>query len=164
MHKMSLTFLVVMIALVVGSGAALAATVRCEGGPCEGTARPDTLNGSPQRDSMYGFGAEDNLYGNRGDDILRGGRGADELYGGPGSDGFYGEGGADRFSGGSGRDRMTGGPGRDTLYGGTDNDTIAVQDGSYDVVDCGEGDYDAVVVDRDVDRVRNCENVYWQGQ
>ena len=105
MQKTLLTFLVVMMALVVGGGAALADTVRCEGGPCEG--------------------------------------------------------GTDHFSGGSGRDRMTGGPGRDTLYGGTEDDTVAVQDGSYDVVDCGEGNYDAVVVDRGVDSVTNCENVYW---
>ncbi len=163
MRKTLLTFLVVAVALVLGGGVALAATVRCEGGACEGTARPDILNGSGARDAIYGFGSDDRLYGNRGDDLLRGGPGADELYGGPGGDRFYGEGGSDHFYGGVGRDRMTGGPGKDTLYGGTEDDSIAVQDGRLDVVDCGPGDYDAVVIDRELDRVSNCENVYWQG-
>jgi len=95
----------------------------------------------------------DKLYADGGDD---------EMYGGPHNDDFYGGYGADYFDGGSGRDRMTGGPGRDHLYGGLDDDTIASQDGVFDVVDCGSGDYDAVVIDRGLDSVTNCENVYWQ--
>ncbi|MDQ5827293.1 MAG: hypothetical protein M3441_24295 [Chloroflexota bacterium] len=43
-----------------------------------------------------------------------------------------------------------------------DDDTIASQDGVFDVVDCGCGNYDAVVIDGELDSVRNCENVYWQ--
>lgn len=160
MQRTLLVFLAVAMALVVGSGVAFAATVRCGGGPCEGTARPDVLKGSDFRDSIYGFGAEDRLYGNGGNDLLRGGLGADEMYGGSGSDGFYGEGGADLLSGGSGRDRLTGGSGKDTVYGGSEDDSIAVQDGRFDVVNCGPGSYDAVVMDRGLDRIRNCENVY----
>ena len=57
---------------------------------------------------------------------------------------------------------MTGGLGRDALYGGTEVDTINAQDGVYDVVNCGEGYPDAVLIDRGLDRVsNNCENVYW---
>jgi len=55
---------------------------------------------------------------------------------------------------------MTGGPGKDKLYGELEDDTIASQDGVFDFVDRGPGDYDAVVVDRGLDAVRNCENVY----
>jgi len=170
-RRAGLIFAVMAVALVVGSGAALAATIRCEGGVCEGTKDPDTLTGSAVRDIMYGLGADDKLYGNGGDDemygngskdLLRGGHGADVMYGGLDNDNFYGEAGADYFYGGSGRDRMTGGPGRDHLYGSLDDDTIASQDGVFDVVDCGSGDYDAVVIDRGLDSVTNCENVYWQ--
>ncbi len=57
---------------------------------------------------------------------------------------------------------MTGGPGRDRLFGGLEDDTIASQDGVFDVVNCGPGSFDAVVIDRGLDSVRNCENVYWQ--
>jgi hypothetical protein len=39
---------------------------------------------------------------------------------------------------------------------------IAAQDGVFDKVNCGTGDYDAVVIDRGLDSIRNCENVYWQ--
>ena len=164
-------FVAMVVALVVGSGAALAATISCDGGRCEGTRGPDKLTGSPLRDVMYGFGADDKLYGNRGGDemyggsgkdVLRGGRGDDDMFGGPDNDDFYGGSGADYFYGSSGRDRMTGGPGRDQLLGGLDDDTIASQDGVFDVVNCGPGSYDAVVIDRGLDRVRNCENVYWQ--
>jgi hypothetical protein len=57
---------------------------------------------------------------------------------------------------------MNGGTGSDVLYSGEGNDRVAVQDGVFDRVDCGPGDYDAVVVDRRLDSYRNCENVYWQ--
>ena len=164
-------FVVMVAALVVGSGAALAATINCDGGRCEGTRGPDKLTGSPVRDVMYGFGADDKLYGNRGDDemyggsgrdLLHGGHGGDEMYGGPSNDDFYGEAGHDYFSGDRGRDRMAGGQGRDHLYGGLDDDTIASQDGVFDVLDCGPGNYDAVVIDRGLDSVRNSENISWQ--
>jgi Ca2+-binding RTX toxin-like protein len=170
-RRTGLVFVVMAVALVVGSGAALAATIHCDGGVCEGTRDPDTLKGSAARDVMYGKGAgdkfyadggDDEMYGGSGQDILRGGNGADEMHGGPHSDDFYGGYGADYFDGGSGRDRMTGGPGRDHLYGKLDDDTIASQDGVFDVVDCGSGNYDAVVIDRELDSVSNCENIYWQ--
>lgn len=171
MRRTGLAFVLVVLALVVGSGAALAATISCDGGLCEGTKDPDKLTGSAAQDVMYGFRGDDKLYGNGGDDrmyggerrdLLRGGHGNDDMYGGPGNDDFYGEAGADYFTGDRGRDRMAGGPGRDRLYGGLDDDTIASQDGVFDVVDCGPGNYDAVVIDRGLDSIRNCENVYWQ--
>lgn len=170
-RKTGLIFVVIAVALVVGSGSALAATIRCDGGRCEGTRDSDTLKGSGARDIMYGKGADDRIYGagggdemygGSGKDFLRGGNGADEMYGGPHNDDFYGEAGNDYFYGSSGRDRMSGGSGRDHLYGGKYNDTIASQDGVVDVVNCGPGNYDAVVIDRSLDRVTNCENVYSQ--
>ncbi len=171
MRRIGVVFVVIVLGLVVGSGAALAATISCDGGVCEGTKDPDKLNGSAAQDVMYGLRADDKLYGNGGDDrmyggsgkdLLRGGHGADDMYGGLGNDDFYGEAGRDYFTGDRGRDRMAGGSGRDRLYGGLEDDTIASQDGVFDVVDCGSGSYDAVVIDRGLDSVRNCENIYWQ--
>jgi Ca2+-binding RTX toxin-like protein len=169
--RTALMFVVMAVALVVGSGVALAAVIRCDGGVCEGTKERDKLNGSDARDVMYGFrandrlrgnGGEDRMFGGSGRDLLRGGHGDDDLYGGPDNDDFFGDAGADFFSGDRGRDRMAGGPGRDRLYGELDDDVIASQDGVFDVVDCGPGNYDAVVIDRGLDNVRDCENVYWQ--
>jgi Ca2+-binding RTX toxin-like protein len=102
------------------------------------------------------------MYGAGGKDFFAGGLGADDMYGRAGNDSFYGEGGTDYFSGGEGNDSMNGGTGSDVLYSGEGNDRVAVQDGVFDRVDCGPGDYDAVVVDRRLDSYRNCENVYWQ--
>ncbi len=103
-----LVFLVMAVALVVDGGATLAATIRCDGGVCEGTTDSDTLEGSAARDVMHGLGARDRLYGNAADelhggdgqDLLWGGYGADEMYGGPHNDDVYGEGGNDYFYGG----------------------------------------------------------------
>ncbi len=172
MRRTAFVFVIMAMTLVVGGGAALAATINCDGGVCEGTDLSDNLTSTGiVRDIMYGFGdrdrlnasgGDDVLYGNEGNDILRGGRGDDDMYGGPGNENFYGEAGADYFNGGAGKDRMTGGEGADDLLGGEGDDTIAVQDGVFDKVNCGPGDYDAVVIDRGLDSVRNCENVYWQ--
>jgi Ca2+-binding RTX toxin-like protein len=186
-RRTGLMFVIIVLVLVVGSRASLAATIRCDGGLCEGTGGSDTLRGSAIRDLMRGLGGDDKLYGNRGADemygnngkdrvrggygademygnrgrdLLRGARGNDQMSGGPDNDDFYADAGADY--GGSGRDRMAGGPGRDHLYGGLYNDTIASQDGVFDVVNCGPGGYDAAVIDRGLDRVTNCENVYSQ--
>ncbi len=60
--------MVIVLALVVGSGAALAATISCDGGVCEGTNDPDKLTGSASRDVMYGRAGNDRLRGNGGDD------------------------------------------------------------------------------------------------
>jgi hypothetical protein len=174
--------------VILGSGMALAETIRCDGGRCDGTNLTDVLKGSAVRDVMYGLRADDELYGNVGDDelhgdagndtikggsggnemygeagndLLQGGSGDEDMNGGPGTDRLYSADGGDRLSGGLDRDRMSGGLGRDELLGGEDDDTIGSQDGVFDVVDCGPGDYDAVVIDRGLDSVRNCENVIW---
>jgi hypothetical protein len=62
-------FVIMAMALVVGSGAALAATIRCDGGDCRGTNLSDTLTGSAARDFMHGLADDDKLYGNGGDDV-----------------------------------------------------------------------------------------------
>jgi hypothetical protein len=60
------------VALVVGGETALAATIDCSGGVCEGTDRADTLYGSPGQDVMYGLGGIDTLYANGGENRLYG--------------------------------------------------------------------------------------------
>ncbi len=52
-RKTALVFVIMAMALVVGGGTALAATIGCNGGVCEGTDRADTLNGSPERDGQH---------------------------------------------------------------------------------------------------------------
>ena len=75
---------------------------------------------------------------------------------------FYGFGDLDRLNAGSG-DVLYDNEGDDVLRSGHgDHDTIAVQDGVFDKVNCGPGDYEAVVIDRGLDSIRNGENVYWQ--
>jgi hypothetical protein len=113
MKRTGLLFAATLLALVVSSGVALAATVSCEAGvECFGTKQADTLNGSLSDDYMFGrgrsdtlkgFGGTDYLYGQRGADTLFGGSGAwDHLVGGPGNDTLSGEEGADIYYFGDG--------------------------------------------------------------
>ena len=58
--------LVAGILLLVASGAAFAATVRCEpGAPCRGTAAADTIYGTSGTDEIFGLGGDDDLYGDK---------------------------------------------------------------------------------------------------
>lgn len=173
MRRTTILLTVMMLALLVGSGVALAATVRCTGGECRGTAAADTLIGSEIRDVMYGFNGNDTLNGRGGDDeiygalhadLLRGGDGLDEIYGGSGNDRLYGEGSSDTIYGGTGADILSGGPGVDEISGGRQNDRINSADGVAEIVDCGLGE-DTADVDFDsqgrlLDNVSNCENVF----
>ena len=44
------------LAVLLGCGVALAATVNCEGGTCVGTRSNDTLFGTPRVDKKFGLG------------------------------------------------------------------------------------------------------------
>ncbi|MBA2345316.1 MAG: hypothetical protein H0V83_09575 [Rubrobacter sp.] len=122
MGRVSLMITTMLVALVLGSGVALAATI-------VGTNGDDTRNGTANRDVMYGLG---------GDDILRGRGGNDEIDGGANGD-MYLSGGAgnDEVSGGSGADGLFGGDGFDLLYGGNGADGIYADDDVLDYIDCG---------------------------
>jgi Ca2+-binding RTX toxin-like protein len=127
MRKTILVLASLGFAMLVASGVVWAATIRCNGGLCNGTPKADTMYGTPKSDAirgkhggdtMYGLAqrdflagslGSDRLYGGRERDILRGGEGADKLYGGPSQDSGEGD---------AGVDRLFGGPGFDTLEGG----------------------------------------------
>jgi Ca2+-binding RTX toxin-like protein len=103
MRRTAMLFAATLLALVVFSGVALAATLTCQAEvDCFGTKRADTLNGSEGRDFMFGKGRGDTLIGFGGTDILNGQDGADKLFGGLDNDELYGGPGNDALNGGEG--------------------------------------------------------------
>lgn len=168
MRRITLLLAVMTMAIVLGSGIALAANIACGGTDCRGTDNPDTIRGSVARnviyafrgnDLVYGNGGNDEAYGNVGNDVVRGGPANDEVYGGSGDDQVYGDGGTDGVYGGSGADAVIGGPGVDEIYGGSENDRLNSEDGVAEIIDCGLG-FDTANVDVGVDNVSNCERVF----
>jgi Ca2+-binding RTX toxin-like protein len=123
-----------LLAVLLASEVALAATIDCRGGVCVGTNSKDTLYGSPKVDVEFGLGGKDKLFGRAGND---------DLYGGPGSDWW--------FIGGKGHDVIFGGAGaEEEMYGGRDADVLYDEDGSDflstkwedrqpDKLSCGKG-------------------------
>jgi hypothetical protein len=143
--------------VVVGSGAALAATIpgTNAGEVLRGTDRADTIHGYGGADLIYGYGGADTVWGGneagKGDKIL-GAAGGDRLVGQQGHDALYGEGGNDRLEGQYGDDLLVGGPGGDTLYGGPGADKVNAQDGLRDIIDLtGSGSGDVVYYDKGID-------------
>ena len=143
--------------VVVGSGAALAATVpgTNAGEVLRGTDRADTISGYGGADLIYGKGGRDTVWGGNeagwGDKVL-GGTAADRLVGQQGHDALYGEGGNDRLEGQDGDDLLVGGTGEDTLRGGLGADEVDAQDGRRDVIDVtGATAGDIVYYDKGID-------------
>ena len=129
MRKVAIMFGLVMVAILVAGGVALAATI-------SGTDRDETLIGTGYADAIKARG------------------GGDELRGLGGSDQLYGNGGRDRLVGGHGEDKLHGGNGNDRLR----SQDIFSQTGAYrDVVDCGPGKDFAAVDFRDRVNRDNCE-------
>ena len=137
MRRTTLMFVAMVVALVLGSGVALAALV-------EGNDRDNQLTGTRYADTIRAYGGEDLVWGLSGRDQISGGYGADYLYGNG-----YG-------------DTISGGRGLDRLYGGYGNDHIVGRDlnsrgiGQRDVVDCGPG-HDTFAADYDDRVLSNCE-------
>ena len=143
--------------VVVGSGAALAATIpgTNAGEALRGTDRADTIHGYGGADLIYGKGGGDTVWGGNesgwGDKVL-GGTAADRLIGQQGHDALYGESGNDRLEGQDGDDLLVGGTGEDTLYAGPGADEVDARDGRRDVIDLtGSGSGDVVYYDRGID-------------
>ena len=89
------------LALVVGGGLALAATVA-------GTDRAETLYGTAYTDTIRAHGGDDEMYGLSRADRLYGGEGNDQIFGGRGDDVIYAMNGQ--------RDIIFCGPGHDEVY------------------------------------------------
>ena len=142
MRRSIILLMVMAIALVLGSGVALAAVKF-------GTEGRDRIVGTNAKDVLYGKGGNDRLAGRGANDVLYGGNGHDVMYGGyvrfgemfngrrlvP--DGRLAPDGQDKLFGGKGNDCMFGGSENDILYGGPGNDII----GTYcytDTLDAGK--------------------------
>ena len=143
--------------VVVGSGAALAATIpgTNAGEVLRGTDRADTIHGYGGADLIYGKGGRDTVWGGNeagwGDKVL-GGTAADRLVGQQGHDALYGEGGNDTLEGQHGDDLLVGDTGEDTLNGGPGADEVDAQDGRRDVIDLtGSEPGDVVYYDKGID-------------
>lgn len=181
MRRVGLVLVMMLVALVVGSGVALAAVKY-------GTDGPDEFFGTSDEDVFYGRGGSDFLEGCGGDDVLYGGddpdlvgdglcrrSGDDKLYGGDGDDEIFSFPGDDVLHGGRGNDSLFEGEGNNTMFGDSGNDFFQAtainpdRPGSEDttpkkrdLVFCGSGSRDTVMVDPGrVDFVASdCERVY----
>ena len=111
-----------------------------EGKTFRGTAKADTLVGTPGNDVLFGYGGSDTIDGRGGRDVIYGGLGNDRIAGGRGADKLFGGLGADRIIGGRGRDVLSGGPGSDVVDGGSGSDYLYGSRG-HDVID-GRGGRD----------------------
>jgi Ca2+-binding RTX toxin-like protein len=122
----------------------------------DGGAGDDKIFGSVNSDDIEGGAGDDEINGGEDVDNLKGGDGNDRLIGGPGDDAIDGGGGADFIYG----DEIGSFPswGNDVIVSALDF-TPDLTGFISDVVDCGPGPSDAVVVD-DVDQIEpNCENL-----
>ena len=82
----------------------------------------------------------------------------EDILGGSGPDVLRGSSGANRILGGPGADDIDGLAGPDTIEAGAGDDTIQAEDGTTDVVGCGEGQ-DSLTRDTQDIVVEDCENV-----
>jgi Ca2+-binding RTX toxin-like protein len=157
-RRVGLVLVVMTVALIVGSGAAVAAVKF-------GTNGSDVLIGTKDEDVLYGKGSTDFIDGRGGNDVLYGGAGSDEVISFPGDDILFG---------GRGNDFVIEGKGNNTLFGGGGNDffqataidpdrpgSVNTTPKKRDLVFCGSG-RDTVVVDPGgIDFVASdCERVY----
>lgn len=158
MRRASFLLVAMAVALIIGSGVAMAAVKF-------GADRADFLVGTKEGDVLHGRGGDDSIDGRGGNDVLYGGGGNDEVVSFPGDDIHFG---------GRGNDFLMEGKGNNTLFGGGGNDFFQAtaidpdRPGSEDttpkkrdLVFCGSG-RDTVVVDPGgIDFVASdCERVY----
>src|SRR5215217_4251283 len=182
MRRAILLLTVMIAALVLGSGIALAVNkVGTQGRDfLKGTDGADHLVGKGENDRIFSLGGKDHLIGGPGKDWVWGGSrrslhgdlpvhytssgGAKKLIGGTGNDALWGGKGSDNVGGQDGNDLLVGGeyshPVEDTLFGGGGNDMFFVDNDPVgrDVVNCGGG-FDWVFGDRKDAVASNCEKV-----
>jgi len=182
MRRAILLLTVMIAALVLGSGIALAVNMVGTQGRdfLKGTDGADHLVGKGENDRIFSLGGKDHLIGGPGKDWVWGGSrrslhgdlpvhytssgGEKHLVGGSGNDVLWGGKGSDNAVGNSGNDLLIGGeyhhPVKDTLSGGGGNDVFSVDNdpAGKDIVRCGGG-YDWVFADRKDVVASNCEKV-----
>jgi Ca2+-binding RTX toxin-like protein len=169
----------VLVAVVLASGVALAKVIECRGTTsCFGTSRADTMTGTRADNQMFGEAGSDTMVGKGGADYIRGDQGADTISGNRAGEQFLWGGGFDAggnyddrsddvVDGARGADSIVGGfakRGVDSLYGGRGDDTINTAQRNSgtgaavtkEIIDCGPGK-DTVFYDKGKDEVKNCE-------
>jgi Ca2+-binding RTX toxin-like protein len=157
-RRVGLVLVMMTVALVVGSGVAVAAVK-------VGNDRANVLVGTKEGDVLHGRGGYDFLDGRSGNDVLHGGAGSDEVVSFPGDDVLVGGRGNDFLMEGKGNNTLFGGGGNDFFQAtGIDADRPGSEDTTpkkRDLVFCGSG-RDTVVVDPGgIDFVASdCERVY----
>ncbi len=137
MRRRIVLLLVVVAALAMVGGVALAVDKSCGGGDCVGTREDDTITGSNSPDRIAGMEGNDTIT-------------QPQVFGD--SDEIYGDEGNDTIT------DIIADADRDTIYGDEGNDTIDVRDGDLgpDFVDCGPGKKDKVFFNPE-DTVVRCE-------
>ncbi len=147
MRRAAIVLAAIALAMVVGGGVAVAATIRCDGGRCSGTNRPDSIFGTNRHDAIFARDGGDFVSGRAGPDNLNGERGDDEVLGWRGDDWVKGGRGDDEVGGGLGHDRITGGSGHNIIRAG---------DGMKDLIVCGDDSWNLIFYDPRLDHFRNC--------
>ena len=130
-RRMTFLLAIVVIAFVVASGVAWAATISCPnrtGNVCVGTNKKDNMIGRNRADDMHARG---------GHDALRARGGNDRLDGGSGNDSLLAQGGSDQVDGGVGDDSLGGAGGNETYVfrNGWGVDTLFVDPLGIDTLD-----------------------------
>ena len=127
-----------------------------------GTGGDDTIIGDQWANRLLGAQGANTIEGRAGDDVVRSSGNGGSQSGGDGNDTLSGFRGA-TLRGGNGNDLISAGsPSGSTsaptsdVGGGAGNDEIEAQNGSPDIIDCGEGT-DTVTYDA-ADTVTNCED------
>jgi Ca2+-binding RTX toxin-like protein len=161
MKRVVLLLSVMAVALVVGSGVALAAVkIGTDGHDVlKGTKGEDVIHGRGSWDVISGVGSDDVLYGDEGSDSIHGGSfDLDEIFDGR----RMVPDGEDKIYGGDGKDCVWGGSEDDVLYGGAGNDFVGtycldfVMDTGNDVMYAGSGN-DFVMAVEAPDRYQNLQ-------
>jgi Ca2+-binding RTX toxin-like protein len=135
MRRAIVLLAIVMVALGLAAGVALAADITCTGGPCNGTNGDDMITGSE---------FDDQIFGKNGNDVMWGMQGSDRLNGAKGNDTLEAE-----FEDSLGA--------VDTVQGGRGSDKVFAADGNVDNITCGRGT-DTAQFDAGLDVVSNdCE-------
>ena len=151
MRRAAILLSAIALAMVVGGGVAVAATIRCDGGRCSRTNRPESIFGTNRHDPIFAQAGGDFVNGRGRADNLNGEDGDDEVLGGWGDDWVKGGRHDDVVAGGLGNDRITGGPG---------DNLILAADGMRDLIVCGDNSWNRIRYDPRLDRFSNCVFVH----
>jgi Ca2+-binding RTX toxin-like protein len=144
MKRTLLSFMVVVTTVMLAATAAIAATITCTGGICNGTSDRDEITGSTSSDAIIARGSVDLVRARGGDDYVQLGMGGtpvdmEFVEGGRGDDVLHGSWGSDQLNDFKpadigDTDQLFGGPNDDFLYAvdGDGNDLLKGGDGADD--------------------------------